>query len=288
MSELGARLRQARTEKNLSIDDIQALTKIQKRYLHGIEEGNYEAMPGPFYVRAFIRQYADAVGLHGDELLEQYKNEIPAATRTSSPPLAASTTSRSRGYRLGGGGNRLMEIFPMILVALFVIAILAIAYVLSQRAPIDPPVEDGGETEIIIETQDPEPAAPAEDEEADETTSEEETEAEPVEDVSITPTGNQGEDSFYDVEGIESLNLSITFTGDSWLSIRDASGVELLDRARIYTALDGTVDFELPEPGTYRVRVARPDLVTILINDTKVEYQKGEGPENLYFNWTTE
>lgn len=287
MSELGARLRQARTEKNLSIDDIQALTKIQKRYLHGIEEGNYEAMPGPFYVRAFIRQYADAVGLHGDELLEQYKNEIPAATRTSSPPLAASTTSRSRGYRLGGGGNRLMEIFPMILVALFVIAILAIAYVLSQRAPIDPPVEDVGENEIIIETQDPEPAAPAE-EETDETTSEEDTEVEPEAEVSITPTGNQGEDSFYDITGIDTASLSITFTGDSWLSIRNAAGEELLDEARVYNASDGTVDFELPEPGTYRVRVARPDLVSILINDTKVEYQKGQGPENLYFNWTTE
>ncbi len=290
MSELGARLRQARTEKNLSIDDIQALTKIQKRYLHGIEEGNYEAMPGPFYVRAFIRQYADAVGLHGDELLEQYKNEIPAATRTSSPPLAASTTSRSRSYRLGGGssGNRLMEIFPMILVALFVIAILAIAYVLSQRAPVDPPVEDGGETEIIIETQDPEPAAPAEDEETDETTSEEDTEVEPEAEVVVAEAGVSGDDSYYDVSGTNEVSVNITFTGDSWLSIQNAAGQELLPAARVYTAADGEVSFPLPEAGSYRVRIGVTSAASVSINDVPVNYQTGRVTENLYFNWTTE
>lgn len=290
MSELGARLRQARTEKNLSIDDIQALTKIQKRYLHGIEEGNYEAMPGPFYVRAFIRQYADAVGLHGDELLEQYKNEIPAATRTSSPPLAASTTSRSRSYRLsgGGGGNRLMEIFPMILVALFVIGILAIAYVLSQRAPIDPPVEDGGETEIILETQDPEPAAPAEDEEADETTSEEETEAEPEAEVVVAEAGVSGDDSYYDVSGTDEVAVNITFTGDSWLSIQNAAGQELLPEARVYNPTDGEVTFLLPEAGSYRVRIGVTSAASVSINDVPVNYQTGRVTENLYFNWTTE
>ena len=290
MSELGARLRQARTEKNLSIDDIQALTKIQKRYLHGIEEGNYEAMPGPFYVRAFIRQYADAVGLHGDELLEQYKNEIPAATRTSSPPLAASTTSRSRSYRLGGGssGNRLMEIFPMILVALFVIAILAIAYVLSQRAPVDPPVEDGGETEIIIETQDPEPAAPAEDEETDETTSEEDTEVEPEAEGVVAEAGVSGDDSYYDVSGTNEVSVNITFTGDSWLSIQNAAGQELLPAARVYNAADGEVSFPLPEAGSYRVRIGVTSAASVSINDVPVNYQTGRVTENLYFNWTTE
>lgn len=291
MSELGARLRQARTEKNLSIDDIQALTKIQKRYLHGIEEGNYEAMPGPFYVRAFIRQYADAVGLHGDELLEQYKNEIPAATRTTSPPLAASTTSRSRGYRLGGGGtggNRLMEVFPMILVALFVIAILAIAYVLSQRAPIDPPVEDGGETEIIIETQDPEPAAPAEDEEADETTSEEETAGEPEAEVVVAEAGVSGDDSYYEVSGTDEVAVNITFTGESWLSIQNAAGQELLPEARVYNPTDGEVTFPLPEAGSYRVRIGVTSAASVSINDVPVNYQTGRNTENLYFNWTTE
>ena len=69
MTELGARLKEARLAKGYSIDDLQEITKIQKRYLAGIEEGNYSTMPGAFYVRAFIKQYAEAVGLNGDELI---------------------------------------------------------------------------------------------------------------------------------------------------------------------------------------------------------------------------
>ena len=57
---------------------MQEITKIQKRYLVGIEEGNYSIMPGTFYVRAFIKQYAEAVGLDPDEIFEEFKNEIPS------------------------------------------------------------------------------------------------------------------------------------------------------------------------------------------------------------------
>ncbi|MFL6517543.1 MAG: helix-turn-helix domain-containing protein, partial [Bacillus sp. (in: firmicutes)] len=56
MTELGNRLKEARLAKGLSLDDLQSMTKIQKRYLIGIEEGNYASMPGNFYVRAFIKQ----------------------------------------------------------------------------------------------------------------------------------------------------------------------------------------------------------------------------------------
>ncbi|EAF0272058.1 helix-turn-helix domain-containing protein, partial [Listeria monocytogenes] len=51
MTELGDKLKQARREKGLSLDDLQQITKIQKRYLVAIEEGNYAVMPGKFYAR---------------------------------------------------------------------------------------------------------------------------------------------------------------------------------------------------------------------------------------------
>ena len=71
-------LKEARIAKDLSLDDLQEITKIQKRYLIGIEEGNYSLMPGNFYVRAFIKQYAEAVGLDPEELFEEFNNEIPS------------------------------------------------------------------------------------------------------------------------------------------------------------------------------------------------------------------
>ena len=71
MTDIGKTLQNARNEKHYTLDDLQQITKIQKRYLIAIEENNFDALPGDFYVRAFIRQYADTVGIKADKLLSE-------------------------------------------------------------------------------------------------------------------------------------------------------------------------------------------------------------------------
>lgn len=68
MTELGQKLKQAREAKGLSLEQLQEITKIQKRYLAAVEEGNYGVLPGEFYVKAFIKQYAESVGISKEEL----------------------------------------------------------------------------------------------------------------------------------------------------------------------------------------------------------------------------
>jgi cytoskeletal protein RodZ len=88
VSELGEFLRKARSERGLSLEDVQESTKIRKRYLEAIEEGKYSILPGTFYARAFIKQYSEAVGLDPEEVLKSYSHEIPAPeTETSSEPV---------------------------------------------------------------------------------------------------------------------------------------------------------------------------------------------------------
>lgn len=77
MSDLGNFLQKARAEKGMSIDELQEITKIRKRYLEAIEAGDYKILPGNFYVRAFIKTYAETVGLNQDEVLRLYQNELP-------------------------------------------------------------------------------------------------------------------------------------------------------------------------------------------------------------------
>lgn len=116
MDEVGKKLREARIDKGYTIDDLQQITKIQKRYLIAIEEGNFDALPGDFYVRAFIKQYAETVGLDGQKLLDQYSDELPQSASTiaaaeeeeqqptdkrreARPLLGASTvTARAKNY----------------------------------------------------------------------------------------------------------------------------------------------------------------------------------------------
>lgn len=78
MSDLGELLRKARNEHGLTLDDIQETTKIRKRYLEAIESGDHTVLPGAFYVRAFVKNYSEAVGLDPDEVLRLYQHEIPA------------------------------------------------------------------------------------------------------------------------------------------------------------------------------------------------------------------
>lgn len=128
MSELGTRLKQARIAKEYSLEDLQHLTKIQKRYLAGIEDGNHSMMPGTFYVRAFIKQYAAAVGLNGEELLKQYQSEMPDNEPAAQKQMPSSLSSRSRSVTRTASNETYAEFMPKVLVALFIVLILAVAW----------------------------------------------------------------------------------------------------------------------------------------------------------------
>ena len=73
MSDIGDKLKNARKANGMTIEDIEKITKIQRRYLYAIEENQFDQLPGDFYVRAFIKQYAQVVGLNGKELLDEYQ-----------------------------------------------------------------------------------------------------------------------------------------------------------------------------------------------------------------------
>jgi cytoskeletal protein RodZ len=85
VQELGELLREARLEKGMSLEEVENLTKIRKRYLQAIEEGDYKVLPGPFYVRAFVKSYADTVGLDSEQVLRIYRNSIPDLDTKTQP-----------------------------------------------------------------------------------------------------------------------------------------------------------------------------------------------------------
>ena len=73
---VGERLRAAREEKGLSLEDIAAQTRIPQRHLESIEASEWDKLPAPTYTTGFAKSYASAVGLDRTEIGEQLKVEL--------------------------------------------------------------------------------------------------------------------------------------------------------------------------------------------------------------------
>ena len=57
----------------IDISEIEAETKIRAKYLRALENEEWGLLPGPAYVRSFLRTYAEALDLDAKLLLEEYK-----------------------------------------------------------------------------------------------------------------------------------------------------------------------------------------------------------------------
>ena len=80
---IGAALKEERERQGLSLEDVEERTKIRIRYLRALENEDWDILPGPTYVRAFLRTYAEALGLDGEATVDDYRDEFesPEAPR---------------------------------------------------------------------------------------------------------------------------------------------------------------------------------------------------------------
>lgn len=130
--EIGEKLRAARLAKGFTLDDIQQTTKIQKRYLNAIENGDFEQLPGDFYVRAFTKQFAQAVDLDSDELLVNAPQEVIEPTTD----LSNSRTDLDNVTRTGMDmeptpADKLQSLIPKVIIGLLVVVVLVVIWIIA-------------------------------------------------------------------------------------------------------------------------------------------------------------
>ncbi len=87
MSELGATLQRHREELGLSLEEIEAVTRIRVRYLEAIEAGNWDALPPGVYTRGLLKMYGRAVGMRPNSVMRMYLTERPTEARQPEPQL---------------------------------------------------------------------------------------------------------------------------------------------------------------------------------------------------------
>lgn len=71
LKKFAEELKEARVKSNLTIEQIFSKTRIDRKYLQAIEDGNFSIMP-EVYIRAFVKEYAKAIKLNPVEIIEKF------------------------------------------------------------------------------------------------------------------------------------------------------------------------------------------------------------------------
>jgi len=129
MPDIGATLREARMRQRIDIADIEAQTKIRAKYLRALENEEFDLLPGPTFVKTFLRTYAEALGLDARALLEEYRMRYERLSEAELMPITAQTArQREKAARRSGKPSGRRDV----IVAGFVVAIVALLILLGR------------------------------------------------------------------------------------------------------------------------------------------------------------
>lgn len=90
---MGSVLRAEREKRGLTVKDVERETSIRAKYLSALEDGKYDVLPGEVYVKGFIRNYAEFLGLNAEQLVQEYREEIYGTDVEPIVQAAPATTS---------------------------------------------------------------------------------------------------------------------------------------------------------------------------------------------------
>ncbi|MFO0202817.1 MAG: RodZ domain-containing protein, partial [Alphaproteobacteria bacterium] len=131
-ARVGEDLREARLTLGASVEDMAERLRINRRYIHALEEGRIKDLPGPAYAVGFVRSYAAALGRDPDEAVRRFR-DVTGGAATKNGELVFPEPVPSRGmpagvlvavgvvvsigayvawYNWSGSGNRVVDAVP--------------------------------------------------------------------------------------------------------------------------------------------------------------------------------
>lgn len=221
----GAQLRAAREAAQITLDDVAQQLKLARRQVLAIENDDLAALPGPTFVRGFIRNYARLLRIDPAPLLEA---SLPAATTTSPIQQLAPTM----GELPLETGTEIAWARWLIPCGLILVLVAGIAYYEFADAPTmgKKARKETAEVAVAPPIVTPEPAArPAGPPPADTPAPAEPVPAVPEQAVTFPapmPQAIRSDQSAATVTG----RVDLEFTGPSWVEVRDARGEILISR----------------------------------------------------------
>ncbi|HJS95205.1 MAG TPA: RodZ domain-containing protein [Solirubrobacteraceae bacterium] len=99
MADIGTTLREARIRARIDISEVEARTKIRAKYLRAIENEEWDLLPGPVYVKSFLRTYGDFLGVDSRLLVDEYKRRYERPADQDLRPISSLGRERERRRR---------------------------------------------------------------------------------------------------------------------------------------------------------------------------------------------
>ncbi|BBB93114.1 MAG TPA: DUF4115 domain-containing protein [Methylomusa anaerophila] len=142
MPTVGEILRSEREKKGFSIKDVEREISIRALYLNAIEEGNYSIIPGEVYLKGFIRNYANFLGLDVQQIMAVYRQSKEKPATVTSASVIEESRLKKQGATSAAEKSWNYSIAKWLIVALVAGGVAGYAWWSSnvkQPAPTPPP-----------------------------------------------------------------------------------------------------------------------------------------------------
>jgi cytoskeleton protein RodZ len=126
MPTIGETLREARMRRHLDISDVESRTKIRAKYLRALENEEFGMLPGPTFVKTFMRTYAELLGLDPHPLVEEYRATYEQREEVDHLQALGPQAARDRRRRRPrlGPGSLLVLVLAAVVAALVAVGLL--------------------------------------------------------------------------------------------------------------------------------------------------------------------
>ena len=210
MSGIGEILKNAREAKGISIQQVADATSIRALYLEAIESENFDIVPGEVYLKGFIRNYGNYLGLDGANLVEVYKKQVKPIEEdiVASVEKVEQTTSNTlrnkrkerRGYssfNFSSFATLLGAMRPIFKIVAPVVVVVGLGYfAYSFISGNSSTYEEKTNNPVNVTEQNKVPVS--------------------VEKVTVT----KAEDGTYGVKGTDKIIVKAVFEGDCWTEVK--------------------------------------------------------------------
>lgn len=271
----GQKLKRARENRNLGQEDIAKELKLDLRFVKALEEGRFNELPQPVYTAGYVRAYSKLVGLLPDEIVSEYSAYQKASVKTNTKsdqekePIPshyrAVQTDLPKSFSIGHSQSDDKRKLNLLVSILAIVVVFAIIWHLSNKSTDEPLLDSmiqGGAQEgvtsgsessdaegdkKVIDLQLPKPAPNAGGEESA-------GEKEQIQSEQKVELNQQIDTEDKKIAGELAQNaenlteLSIHYSENSWVDIRDATGKAIIRKLGIAgrsNTVSGIAPFEV-------------------------------------------